>query len=212
MADIAVVVLLGAALWIALIGGGRYLVFDVVISMRSPRVFLYAAASLAIVRHLLWPRPTALTRARYVYASILARAELAAAIRAFVATRPAVLLVGFFAVITFGLSDKAGFSPSRDRSQTFRRDTTPAGTPTSRSTGTRGTTRSSPVCGRRAIDGTALLDAFPALSGARGGPSAPQRPRLGRRLWNRAGPVRGPLLHVARAVLTDSEQLRLVSP
>jgi hypothetical protein len=112
--DMATVALLGAALWIALIGGGRYLVFDVVISLRSPVVFLYAAASVAIVRHLLWPRPTALARARDVYASILARADLAAALRAFAATRPAVLIVGFVAVITFGFSDKAGFTPSRD--------------------------------------------------------------------------------------------------
>ena len=49
-----------------------------------------------------------------MYASILARDDLAAAIRAFAATRPAVLLVGFFAVITFGLSDKAGFTPSTE--------------------------------------------------------------------------------------------------
>jgi len=112
--DMATVALLGAALWITLIGGGRYLLFDVVISLRSPMVFLYGAASVAIVRHLLWPRPTILTRARHVYASIFARADLAAAIRAFAATRPAVLLVGFFAVITFGLSDKAGFTPSTD--------------------------------------------------------------------------------------------------
>jgi hypothetical protein len=114
MADFAVVALLGVALWIALIGGGRFLVFDVVIPLHSPMAFLYAAASVAIVRHLLWPRPTALARVRDVYAAILARADLAAAIRAFAATRPAVLIVGFFAVITFGFSDKVGFTLSRD--------------------------------------------------------------------------------------------------
>jgi hypothetical protein len=112
--DIATVALLGVALWIAVVGGGRYLVFDVVISMRSPMVFLYAAASLTIVRHLLWPRPSLFARAKSLSASILAHGDLAAAIRAFAATRPAVLLVGFFAVITFGLSDKAGFTPSKD--------------------------------------------------------------------------------------------------
>jgi hypothetical protein len=112
--DLAALVLLGAALWIAVVGGGRYLVFDVVVSMRSPLVFLYAAASVALVRHLLWPRPTALWRVRSAYASVLERADLVAAIRAFLATRPAVLLVGFFAVITFGLSAKPGFMVSRD--------------------------------------------------------------------------------------------------
>ena len=114
VADMAAAALLGAALWIALVGGGRYLLFDVVISLRSPMVFLYAAASLLIVRHVLWPRPDALARARGVYASVVARPDLGPAIRAFVATRPAVLLVGFFAVITFGLSDKAGFTPSKE--------------------------------------------------------------------------------------------------
>ena len=112
--DIASAALLGAALWIAVVGGGRYLVFDIVVSLRSPMVFLYAAASLAIVRHLLWPRPSALARLRSVYASIVARDDLTAALRAFVATRPTVLLVGFFAVLTFGLSDKAGFTPSKE--------------------------------------------------------------------------------------------------
>jgi hypothetical protein len=114
IADMAAVALLGAALWSAPIGGGRYPLIDVVISPRSPLVFLYAATSVLIVRHLLWPRPTAVARARRVYSSIFARPDLAAAIRAFAATRPAVLLVGFFAVITLGLSAKPGFVLSRD--------------------------------------------------------------------------------------------------
>jgi hypothetical protein len=112
--DTAALVLLGAALWIALVGGGRYLVLDVVVSMRSPLVFLYAAASVAIVRHLLWPRPTALARVSRAHAALLARTDVVAAIRVFLATRPTVLLVGFFAVITFGLAEKPGFTLSRD--------------------------------------------------------------------------------------------------
>lgn len=114
MADTAAFILVAAALWIAIVGGGRYVVFGVGISFRSPLVFLYAAASVLLVRHLLWPRPNALQRLRAASASILARADLAAALRAFAATRPAVLFVGFFAVLTFGLSDKAGFTPSRE--------------------------------------------------------------------------------------------------
>jgi hypothetical protein len=114
MADTAACVLVAVALWIAIVGGSRYLVFGLVISFRSPLVFLYAAASLLIVRHLLWPRPNAQQRLRAAHASILARPDLAAALRAFVATRPAVLLIGFFAVLTFGLSGKAGFMPSRE--------------------------------------------------------------------------------------------------
>jgi hypothetical protein len=114
MADTAACVLVAVALWVAIVGGSRYLVFGLVISFRSPLVFLYAAASLLIVRHLLWPWPTALQRWRAAHASILARPDLAAALRAFIATRPTVLLIGFFAVLTFGLSGKAGFTPSRE--------------------------------------------------------------------------------------------------
>jgi hypothetical protein len=114
MADTAACVLVAVALWVAIVGGSRFLVFGFVISFRSPLVFLYAAASLLIVRHLLWPRPNALQRLRAAHASILARPDLAAALRAFVATRPLVLVIGFFAVLTFGLSGKAGFTPSRE--------------------------------------------------------------------------------------------------
>lgn len=114
LADVAAAVLVAVAVWIAIVGGTRHLIFDVVISFRSPLLFLYAAASVLVVRHVLWPRPSALWHLKATHASILARPDFAAALRAFVATRPAVLLVGFLAVITIGLTDRPGFTVSRD--------------------------------------------------------------------------------------------------
>ncbi len=113
VADAAVVVLAAAALWIAFLGGNRYLIFGVVVSLRSPLLAMYAAGSILIVRHLLWPRPTILQRLIAARRSLHGHADLAAAVRAFVATRPAVLLVGFLAVVTFG-SANPGFQLSKD--------------------------------------------------------------------------------------------------
>jgi hypothetical protein len=114
LADAAALVLAGVALWIATPGGHRYLVFGAVVSLRSPLLFMYAAASVLIVRHLLWPRPTALQHLMAVRASIRARPDFAPALRAFVATRPAVLIVGLFAVVTFGMNSPPGLTFSKD--------------------------------------------------------------------------------------------------
>lgn len=114
VADAAALVLAGLALWIAVAGGRRYVVFGAVVSLRSPLLFVYGAASVLIVRHLLWPRPTALEHLSAMRASLRARPDFAAALRAFVATRPAVLIIGFFAVVTFGLAGTPGFTLSKD--------------------------------------------------------------------------------------------------
>ena len=60
LADIAALALGAVALWIALLGGRRYLVFGLVVSLRSALPFVYAAVSILVVRHLLRPRPSAL--------------------------------------------------------------------------------------------------------------------------------------------------------
>jgi hypothetical protein len=114
VADAAVLVLAAAALWIAFLGGHRYLIFGIVVSLRSPLLSMYAAASILIVRHLLWPRPTILQRLIAARRSLEACSDLAPALRAFVATRPAVLLVGFLAVVTFGIARPPGFELSKD--------------------------------------------------------------------------------------------------
>ena len=46
LADIAALALAAVALWIALLGGRRYLVFGLVVSLRSALPFLYAAVSI----------------------------------------------------------------------------------------------------------------------------------------------------------------------
>jgi hypothetical protein len=114
LADAAALVLMGIALWIAVTGGRRFLVLDSVVSLRSSLLFVYAAASVLIVRHLLWPRPNALQHLDAASAFVRARPDAAAALRAFVATRPAVLVIGFLAVVTFGIAGKPGFTLSKD--------------------------------------------------------------------------------------------------
>ncbi len=113
LADAAVIALCLLALWIVVSGGGRYLVGDVVVSLKSPMLALYAAASIAILRHLRWPRPTFVERVRGLSLAVRARPPLDAAIRAFLVTRPAVLVVGFLAVVTFGIPT-SGFVLSRE--------------------------------------------------------------------------------------------------
>lgn len=114
VSDGAAVVLLATALWILATGGTRTLIGGVVLSFRSPLLFLYVAAAIQIVRHLLAPSPNAWLRLTGWYARVMARPGMADAVRPFVSTRLAVFLAGFFAVLTFGLSAAPGFTLSRD--------------------------------------------------------------------------------------------------
>lgn len=113
VADAAAMALALLAIWIIATGGGRYLVGDTIISLRSPMLALYAAISIVIVRHLRWPRPTLFERLRGMRAAVRARPDVDTALRAFVVTRPAVLVIGFLAVVTFGVT-ASGFVLSRD--------------------------------------------------------------------------------------------------
>jgi hypothetical protein len=114
VADGLALVLAAIAAWIAISGGRRYLVFGTVVSLKSPLVAAYASASVLIVRHLLWPRPTVPDHARAIRASLSRRPDFAAALRPFLATRPAVIIVGLFAVVTFGFPGRPGFQLSDD--------------------------------------------------------------------------------------------------
>jgi hypothetical protein len=113
-ADLITAALLLLALWLAVVGIGRHLVFDRVFEPPSPALVLYAAVSLQIVRHLLWPKPTVWSRLRALREHVMMRPYVGDAVRAFVATRPAVFLVAFFSVLTIGLSVKPGFILSRE--------------------------------------------------------------------------------------------------
>lgn len=112
-ADLLTAALLLFALWLAVVGIDRGLIFDR-IKPPSALLILYAALCVQIVRHLLWPRPTAWSRFTAARQALMARPYAGPAIRAFVATRPAVFVVAFFAVVTIGLSTQRGFVLSQD--------------------------------------------------------------------------------------------------
>jgi hypothetical protein len=113
VADTVTAVLVAAALWSAVVGSAAVFVRNALISP-SPLVLLYGAVSVQIVRHLLWPRPNILGRLRAIHAAVVARPNLAAALRAFVATRPAVFVVAVVAVIAVGFPATPGFVLARD--------------------------------------------------------------------------------------------------
>jgi hypothetical protein len=80
----------------------------------SPAIVIYIAVSVQIVRHLMWPRPSAISRLADLRAAIVERPHLADALRAFFLTRPAVFVVAFAAVVTLGLASTPGFILSRE--------------------------------------------------------------------------------------------------
>jgi hypothetical protein len=105
---------LATAGWIALTGGGRFLVLGLVVPLASVLPLLYAAAGMQLVRHIAVPHPNLPERARAAWASIDRCPALASALRAFLATRPAIFLVALFAVLSIGLTATPGFTPSND--------------------------------------------------------------------------------------------------
>ncbi len=114
LADYLTAALGAVAAWLAVVGVGSGVVLGRIVAPPSPLLVIYAAICLQIVRHLLWPRPTVIRHAQKVHARVMERPEVAAAIRAFAGTRPAVFLVGFFAVMTIGFAAKPDFVLSRD--------------------------------------------------------------------------------------------------
>jgi hypothetical protein len=72
------------------------------ISFRSWRRLLLSAVGVSILRHAVVPRPALHTRAIEGLSRLRANAAAAAAWTPFVATRAAVLLAGYFAVLTIG--------------------------------------------------------------------------------------------------------------
>jgi Mannosyltransferase (PIG-V) len=113
-ADLATGALLLLALWLEVVGIERHLIAGRAFDPPSPSFVLYLSASLQIVRHVLWPKPTAWSRFQSVRERVMRRAYVGDAVRAFVATRLAVFLVAFFSVLTIGLSAKPGFILSRE--------------------------------------------------------------------------------------------------
>lgn len=114
VADVLIVALLLLAGWIAVSGGGRYIVFGIVLPFAAAGPMLFAAAAVAAVRHAAAPQPTIVARARGARARLAERPALDAAVTLTAATRLPVLAIGFFAVVTFGLIPSPGFVLSSD--------------------------------------------------------------------------------------------------
>lgn len=112
IADLTTAILLALAAWCAF-AGPRLALADVILPSSAPLMILYAAGSVQVVRHLLWPKPSVVWRLRQMHGSITARPDIAAALRAFLITRPAVFVVGLTAVVTIGLT-APGLVLSRD--------------------------------------------------------------------------------------------------
>ena len=112
-ADSLTLGLLGIALWWSLVARPVTL-FSGLRDLLSPLILIYVAGSVQIVRHLMWPRPSALSRLGDLRTAILERPHLANALRAFVLTRPTVFVVAFAAVVTLGITSTPGFVLSRE--------------------------------------------------------------------------------------------------
>jgi hypothetical protein len=113
VSDLVTIGLLVMAIWWSLVGRPVSL-FSGLRDFLSPFVLVYVAVCVQIVRHLMWPRPSALARLGDLRAAIVERPHLATALRAFVMTRPAVFVVAYAAVITIGVSSSPGFILSRE--------------------------------------------------------------------------------------------------
>ncbi len=114
LADGVALCLLALAAWGSATGGGRTLLFGVVFSTAATGLWLYSAASILLVRHLVHRVPNTWQRLRALRARLAARPALDTALCACLVTRPAVLLVGVLALAIFGPQRPVGFTLSED--------------------------------------------------------------------------------------------------
>ena len=110
--DAISLLLLAVLAWKILTADARAGIFDYIPRVRT-LFLLYALVGLAAVRHLALPRPTAGARLRHGWRRIADAPDWGPAVRAFLGTRLMVFVVGFFAVITFGLHEP-GFVAAAD--------------------------------------------------------------------------------------------------
>jgi Mannosyltransferase (PIG-V) len=112
-ADVLTLVLLASALFVVVAGRGLLLAFGQFV-LPSAAFFLFLALATLGIRHVAHPTPgIRATFARW-REWLNARPPVAAALRAFLVTRPLVFFVGYFAVVTFGFPKTAAFSLSAD--------------------------------------------------------------------------------------------------
>ena len=112
-ADVLTLVLLASALFVVVAGRGLLLAFGQFV-LPSAAFFLFLALATLGIRHVAHPTPgIRATFARW-REWLNARPPVAAALRAFLVTRPLVFFVAYFAVVTFGFPKTAAFSLSSD--------------------------------------------------------------------------------------------------
>src|SRR5262245_33898083 len=91
-ADAASAALIAMAAWWILVARPVEM-FNGITGMLSPAILFYVAGSIQVVRHLMWPTPSLVSRLKGARERIRARPHLYAACRAFVMTRPAVFVI-----------------------------------------------------------------------------------------------------------------------
>src|SRR5688500_4989970 len=111
--DAVALLSLAASLFVAMAGRGLLLATGQIV-LPSASLLLFAAAALPAVRHVAQPRPDIRSSFARWRAAVTAHPHFAAALRAFLITRPLVFLVAYFAVVTFGFPKTAGFTLSTD--------------------------------------------------------------------------------------------------
>jgi hypothetical protein len=107
---LAVAAVLGAGL-LLFVGPWRSVVADDPISVRWSHA-LWVAIAFAAVRHALWPSPSLSSTLGEWRRAIERRPALADSLVAFCLTRPAVLVVGFAAAVTFGVLPSSDQPPA----------------------------------------------------------------------------------------------------
>lgn len=111
--DVVALGLLAASFFVAA-AGRTFLLGGAQLVLPSPPFLLFLSAAMLAIRHVARPRPSLRTTAAMWSSYLAARPHLAAASRAFFVTRPLVLLVAYFAVVTFGFPRTVGFTLSSD--------------------------------------------------------------------------------------------------
>lgn len=107
-------VALAALTLLVVVAGRRVFIGTLLITLPSIPFLLIASAGIVALRHAIFRRASILATFAFWRARLDAHPNLAAAVRAFAATRPAVFIVAHFAIVTIGLAPKASFTLSPD--------------------------------------------------------------------------------------------------
>jgi hypothetical protein len=113
VADAAAALLLAGGAFVS-IAGRSFLIAAGQLVLPPAGFLLFAGAALALIRHVARPRPGAHRSLALVRRHIRSRPHAAAALTAFLTTRPMVFLVGYLAVVTVGVPARVGFTLSAD--------------------------------------------------------------------------------------------------